>query len=115
MNKNLKLGLAITFFCCGSAAVVSAQDDSVQVDLSVLESLGNAPAVAAPAVSEPLFPIVKKAPAVKKTASRPAKRSSARADETVSRTAAVKETVPAAGCDENSHSCVFFLCGRIDK
>ena len=26
-----------------------------------------------------------------------------------------QEIVPAAGCDEDSHSCVFFLCGRIDK
>lgn len=92
MNKNLKLGLAITFFCCGGAAVASAQDDSVQVNLSVLENLSNTAAIAAPSVSEPLFPIVKKAPKVKKSAAKPARRSSAGA----AKPAAVKESASAA-------------------
>lgn len=60
----LKFSLAALLLGCACAVTAAAADDSVYVNLSVLDGLGNSSAPAA--VSEPLFPIVKKAPAVRK-------------------------------------------------
>ncbi len=64
MNKIKFSLMAVLFGCAGISA--AAADDSVYVNLSVLDSLSNdTGAMAAPA---PLFPIVKKAPAAAKPA-----------------------------------------------
>ena len=68
--RKIKIGLLALILGCGSSVCALAQEETVMVDLSVLEGLSNGPAVYGQAVSEPLFPIVKKAPKVKK-ASKP--------------------------------------------
>lgn len=68
--RKIKIGLLALILGCGSSICALAQEEAVMVDLSVLEGLSNGPAVYGQAVSEPLFPIVKKAPKVKK-ASKP--------------------------------------------
>ncbi len=87
----MKKLLTATLFFCGAAAAASAADDSVSVNLSVLDSLGSGMASVAPAVSEPRFPIVKKASVIKK---KPAVKKSAAPKVKVE--AAVKSPAPAA-------------------
>ena len=65
--RRIEAGLLAVILGCSSSFCALAQEESVVVDLSVLEGLSSAPAVYAPATAEPLFPIVKKAPKVKKT------------------------------------------------
>ncbi len=72
--RKIKMGLFAVILGCGSASGVFAQEGAVMVDLSVLDGLSNAPAAYAPAASEPLFPIVKKAPKVKKVSKPVAKK-----------------------------------------
>lgn len=60
----LKFSLAALLLGCACGAAAASADDSVYVNLSVLDGLGNSSAPAA--VSEPLFPIVKKAPVARK-------------------------------------------------
>ena len=73
--RKIKIGLLAVILGCGSSICALAQEESVMVDLSVLEGLSNGPAVYGQAVSEPLFPIVKKAPKVKKVSKAVVKKS----------------------------------------
>lgn len=62
----MKKLLLTTIILGGYIAAANAADDSVYVDLSVLNSLSNDAAVAVSEAPEPRFPIVKKKPAPKK-------------------------------------------------
>lgn len=73
--RKIKVGLLAMILGCGSSVCAFAQEESVMVDLSVLEGLSSAPAAYAPAATEPLFPIVKKAPKAKKVSKPVAKKS----------------------------------------
>lgn len=73
--RKIKIGLLAVILGCGSSVCALAQEESVMVDLSVLEGLSNAPAIYAPTAGEPLFPIVKKAPKVKKVSKAVVKKS----------------------------------------
>ena len=61
-----KLALSIMMVGCILTTSASAQEDDVYVDLSVLDGLSTAPIIVSGNATEPLFPIVKKAPKAKK-------------------------------------------------
>lgn len=70
MNKNVNQGI-FAFILVGIVLITDAKaDDSVYINLSVLDNLASAP-VSVSTSQGPLFPIVKKAPKVKKKPSKP--------------------------------------------
>ena len=93
MNKKFLIALTGAAFAISSQAVA----DDVYVDLSVLNDLG--PVSAGPEINpEPLFPIVKKAPAVKKKqskATRKTKKSKIRKSAVAKEADVVKAATPA--------------------
>ena len=66
MIMKKKLALSIMMVGCILTTSASAQEDDVYVDLSVLDGLSTAPIIVSGNATEPLFPIVKKAPKAKK-------------------------------------------------
>ena len=68
MIMKKRLALSIMMIGCILTTSASAQEDDVYVDLSVLDGLSSAPVIVSGNATEPLFPIVKKAPKAKKNA-----------------------------------------------
>lgn len=73
MTIKNRLALGTMVAGCILATSTYAQEDNVYIDLSVLDGLSSAPAIVSGNATEPLFPIVKKAPKVKKKATTKAK------------------------------------------
>ena len=96
--RKIKVGLLAMILGCGSSVCALAQEESVMVDLSVLEGLNSAPAAYAPAATEPLFPIVKKAPKAKKVSKPVVKKSKpvVKVEVKETKTAVAKEETPKA-------------------
>ncbi len=96
--RKIKVGLLAMILGCGSSVCALAQEESVMVDLSVLEGLNSAPAAYAPTATEPLFPIVKKAPKAKKVSKPVVKKSKpvVKVEVKETKTAVAKEETPKA-------------------
>ena len=102
--RKIKVGLLAMILGCGSSICAFAQEESVMVDLSVLEGLSSAPAAYAPAATEPLFPIVKKAPKAKKVSKPVAKKSKpvVKVEVKETKTVMAKEETPEAKAEEKT-------------
>lgn len=102
--RKIKVGLLAMILGCGSSICAFAQEESVMVDLSVLEGLSSAPAAYAPAATEPLFPIVKKAPKAKKVSKPVVKKSEpvVKVEVKETKTVVAKEETPEAKAEEKT-------------
>ena len=102
--RKIKVGLLAMILGCGSSICAFAQEESVMVDLSVLEGLSSAPAAYAPAATEPLFPIVKKAPKAKKVSKPVVKKSEpvVKVEVKETKTVVTKEETPEAKAEEKT-------------
>ena len=102
--RKIKVGLLAMILGCGSSICAFAQEESVMVDLSVLEGLSSASAAYASAATEPLFPIVKKSPKAKKISKPVAKKSKpvVKVEVKETKTAVAKEETPEAKAEEKT-------------